>query len=105
MVMVVKMARGVASPAVLRLLPVTEMTDSGCWHGGKSTSNARSGTLCRRTARVFLPSSGEGIPGWASQPNASTRATFPEPLGSPFTNDPATGFPTRQDCAKHGWGD
>ena len=52
-----------------------------------------------------LPSSGEGIPGWASQPNASTRATFPEPLGSPFTNDPATGFPTRQDCAKHGWGD
>ena len=50
-------------------------------------------------------SAGEGIPGWASQPNASTRATFPEPLGLPFTNDPATGFPTRQDCAKHGWGD
>ena len=48
---------------------------------------------------------GEGVPGWASQPNASTRATFPEPLGLPFTNDPATGFPTRQDCAKHGWGD
>jgi endoglycosylceramidase len=47
---------------------------------------------------------GEGIPAWASQPNDT--ASFPMPLGPPYNEtDPATGFPTRQDCAQHGWGD
>ena len=45
---------------------------------------------------------GEGIPEWASEP-ANSSAAFPLPLGPPYQNDPATGFPTRQDCANQSW--
>lgn len=45
---------------------------------------------------------GEGIPAWASEPNTTN---FPEPLAPPYETDPATGFPTRQECSQRGWAD
>jgi endoglycosylceramidase len=45
---------------------------------------------------------GEGFPAWAVQ--SAGILSFPEPIGRAFRDmDPATGFPTRQDCARHAW--
>lgn len=43
---------------------------------------------------------GEGIPDFAAIPKAND---FPTPVDEPFTDVATDGYPTRQDCAKHGW--
>eukprot|EP00927_Polykrikos_kofoidii_P076453 TRINITY_DN7354_c1_g1_i1.p1 TRINITY_DN7354_c1_g1~~TRINITY_DN7354_c1_g1_i1.p1 ORF type:complete len:546 (+),score=79.62 TRINITY_DN7354_c1_g1_i1:48-1640(+) len=46
---------------------------------------------------------GEGIPLWASEPRSVI--PFPSPLAWKYETDPATGLPTRQECARRGWPD
>jgi endoglycosylceramidase len=48
---------------------------------------------------------GEGVPAWAADTTAlGSDKQFPVPLESnPYTNFASDGFPTRDDCNKHGW--
>uniref|UniRef100_A0A6B2L361 Glycoside hydrolase family 5 domain-containing protein n=1 Tax=Arcella intermedia TaxID=1963864 RepID=A0A6B2L361_9EUKA len=48
---------------------------------------------------------GEGVPEWAGRVSSPLFETFPEPLGSPFSRDPVTGWPSPSDCAKFMWAD
>jgi endoglycosylceramidase len=43
---------------------------------------------------------GEGIPDFAAIPKSND---FPDPLDEIYTDIATDGYPTRQDCAKHGW--
>ena len=45
----------------------------------------------------------EGLPTWAV--NTGNAKGFPEPLHDPYVNDPKTGMPTDEDCAKFVWSD
>lgn len=44
---------------------------------------------------------GEGVPDWAVETGSSRG--FPWPLSAPYKVDPTTGYPTKEDCAKHNW--
>lgn len=47
---------------------------------------------------------GEGAPAWASESFLPRDAAkFPAPVDEPYQDVADDGFPTRQDCAKHGW--
>ena len=48
---------------------------------------------------------GEGIPSWAADVVIKIpQFEFPFPLEAPYTAvSSIDGFPTREDCAKHGW--
>ncbi|KAL5463688.1 hypothetical protein EMCRGX_G032612 [Ephydatia muelleri] len=46
---------------------------------------------------------GEGVPDWAV--NTGSAKPFPLPRGPPFSNDPSTGYPYPEDCAKYSWSD
>jgi len=47
---------------------------------------------------------GEGVPAWAAISTIqSADAQFPAPEDNPYTDIASDGFPTRQDCSKHGW--
>lgn len=46
---------------------------------------------------------GDGVPDWAAVPR-SNAAPFPEPIDMKFELDNITGYPSRNDCAKHYWG-
>ncbi|KAJ9470226.1 Endoglycoceramidase [Diplonema papillatum] len=79
------------------LSAIKEISEEAAEHGIYTLADMHQDVLSDRFC-------GEGVPRWVTP--ADQPAPFPVPVeASGFENDPATGAPTRRECARHFWGE
>eukprot|EP01065_Artemidia_motanka_P006129 TRINITY_DN12_c0_g1_i1.p1 TRINITY_DN12_c0_g1~~TRINITY_DN12_c0_g1_i1.p1 ORF type:complete len:511 (+),score=194.07 TRINITY_DN12_c0_g1_i1:67-1599(+) len=88
----VEPARGQYNATYLKM--ITDIAEEAAQYGIYTLADMHQDVLSERFC-------GEGIPAWASEPEGLV--PFPLPVAMPYKTDPATGFPTRQECAKKKW--